>query len=1283
MLALGLGLTMPATTIHASQLDGQWTARTVQEIKADFDKSGTSKSYTIQWGDTLSAISAATNVSQDRLAQINSMGNKDLIFAGNTIKIDGSGSDATITIKDQDGKADKVYNVDPNKPVVNNEKTKELQTVTENQSTVATPTETVSNSTPVTTPTETVSNGTPVTTPTETVSNGTTVSNSEPATEGTTSESISTPDSNENTTVTEIKPENTGSNESNNTPSVNKTELEKLQETLASQNANLSDLESKSTAAQSDLDTANAALDAAQNKDISQYESDVQAQTEKVNTIKANIDTANSSIDTNTKEIQSLNAEIETLKSNIASADTDNVTAQNQLISAQSDSDAKTQAYNQIVATISAQYPNINVETDDGLALLEASDANLKASFDAAKSAKYNSDLELENAKTAVTNNNEANPNPQTSLAEKENKVAALNEQINANTANVSTLQSQLTTETTTLSELQQKRDDSKNSNVDELQADVNTKQAVVDNLTKEIESVNSQIAETTNAISDVELTVAREDATASIQALKDLDASEQTDFTNQLNGTVTQDAINAIVAAAQTKAASNKADLDLKATKSDAVSEINNLKFLSDKQSFTDKVNASDSIDPVASILTEAKAQNAAEQLAKPKVDATAELKALSGLNDSDKASFADKINAATTLDGVSSVVSEAKNLADLNTYKESAKTTIPNLTKLSDESKADYTTRIESATSANDVDVVVAEAKTENQLIPDKESAVSKVKALVNLLNEEQASLVNDVNNATSKDAVATVVSEAQAQDPKNVDAKQLNELRVDVKAEISAMDYLSDAQKQDFTSKVDAADTQTAVSDLLGEVRDTNKLEKAKSEATTELNNLEHLPADAKSEFTAEVANATSKDTVASIVSDAKNADALVKTTEKAKSTIDEFKFLSNDVKSELKTKVEAAKTEADVKSVVDYATQANKEAKQLQDVRAKSIEAINAMTNLTQEQKDAFISKINESNLLSEVKSIRANAATENKLAESKAKAVPAIDALTNISDSEKTSFKEKVIAAKDEDEITTIVSDAKTSDALVVSQNDAIAKIKALTYISDDQKADFVDQIKATTTASAINPVSDAAVKAEAAAKELREAKDAALETAKGYTHVSDEIKTTATTAIEAATSKDDVDKLITNLKAEEDKFHPVLDAQQTTIAQQTLVRLINDYRASYGLPALASDTKLDEASSIRAKEIEQKFDHVRPDGSAFDSVLDKVGYTDFHILGENIAAFFGLNNIDGREAAQRLFNQWKNSPGHNANMLRASYNHVSFGVYANENGVYASTAFTG
>ena len=1024
-----------------------------------------------------------------------------------------------------------------------------------------------------------------------------------------------------------------------------------------------------------------------------------------------------------------------------------------------------------------------------------------------------------------------------------------------------------------------------KNSNVEQLQADVNAKQSVVDTLTKDIESAKADIDKTTKAIADIELKVAREDATKSINSLKYVVASEKADFTNQLNATLTQDTINTIVTAAQAKDATNKAELDLKTSKTNTVSEINGLKFLSDKQSFTDKANAAGSIDAVASILSEAKTQDAAEQLTKSKVDAIADVNAISGLNDSEKASFADKINASTALNDVASAVSDAKTVAKLNTYKESAKTTVSNLTKLSDESKAGYTNRIKSATSTTNVDTIVAEAKAESQLIQDKESAVSEIKALVNLSDKEQASFVDAVTNAASKSAVDTVVSTAKAQDQKNLEAKQLEELRVDVKAKISAMDYLSDAQKQDFASKVDAATTKTDVSDLLVTAKATNDLEKAKSEATTKINNLKYLSTGAKSEFTAKVATSTTKDAVATIVSDANVADAFVKTKEDAKSTINGLKFLSNNVKSELKAKVEAAKTEADIKSVVDYATQANDDAKQLKDVQAESIEAINGMAHLTQDQKDAFISKINESNLISEVKSILADAVTENKLSEAKAKAVSTINTLTNMSDSEKASFKDKVAAAKAKDGIDPIVSDAKTRDALVGLQNDAIAKVKALTYISADQKTDFVAQIKATTKASAIKPISDTAAKAEVVAKELREAKDAALESAKGYTHVSDEIKTTATTAIEAATSKDDVTKLIANLKIDEDKaiakeladakvvanttinsmkflqagkkadfvkqansakdmtelktfidaavaqdkiesqkgtvtfnvvgfdgkvvktvtqrimegnysvtlkdlgltgsniifvsgdltgtikaqelktvkinivdttkvqtvilhaydvasnniiksmtvyyvagqmfapsydqfnlnpkewrrsvgviygdrtaqagavtkynfraevVRPLLDEQQTAIAQQELVRLINDYRASYGLSTLATASTLDKASSIRAKEIKQKFAHVRPDGRNYNSILTQVGYTDFYTFGENIAYFGSYNgSIDGREAARQLFNQCKNSPGHNANMLYASYTHVSFGVYTDENRVYSSTVFTG
>ena len=327
MFALGLGLNIPATTAHASQLDGQWTARTVQEIKADFDKSGTSQSYKIQWGDTLSAISAAISVSQDRLAQINSIENKDLIFAGNTIQIDGHGSDATITIKDQDGKADKVYNVDPNKPVVNTEKTNELQSENANDTGSAKATVAANESAQAT------------------VANGNTTVNDSSSAAGSSNNGASSGIN--GSTSTNVKPSNptnpngnNGSDNSNTNPSPNKTELEKLKETLASQNAKLSDLQSKSTAAQSDLDAAKSALTAAQNKDISQFESAVQAQTEKVNAIKTDLDNIKTEIDSNTKNIESLNEVIASLKANIASSDTNIVTAQNGLATAQSTNDA-------------------------------------------------------------------------------------------------------------------------------------------------------------------------------------------------------------------------------------------------------------------------------------------------------------------------------------------------------------------------------------------------------------------------------------------------------------------------------------------------------------------------------------------------------------------------------------------------------------------------------------------------------------------------------------------------------------------------------------------------------------------------------------------------------------------------------------------------------------------------------------------------------------------------------------------------------------------------------
>ena len=83
VILLGLGFLAP--TVSASEQDGVWEARTVEEVKADILNIDNLSHYTIKWGDTLSAISGATGLSVDSLVEINRIANRDLIFANNKL----------------------------------------------------------------------------------------------------------------------------------------------------------------------------------------------------------------------------------------------------------------------------------------------------------------------------------------------------------------------------------------------------------------------------------------------------------------------------------------------------------------------------------------------------------------------------------------------------------------------------------------------------------------------------------------------------------------------------------------------------------------------------------------------------------------------------------------------------------------------------------------------------------------------------------------------------------------------------------------------------------------------------------------------------------------------------------------------------------------------------------------------------------------------------------------------------------------------------------------------
>ncbi|MFL5759609.1 MAG: CAP domain-containing protein [Thermomicrobiales bacterium] len=123
------------------------------------------------------------------------------------------------------------------------------------------------------------------------------------------------------------------------------------------------------------------------------------------------------------------------------------------------------------------------------------------------------------------------------------------------------------------------------------------------------------------------------------------------------------------------------------------------------------------------------------------------------------------------------------------------------------------------------------------------------------------------------------------------------------------------------------------------------------------------------------------------------------------------------------------------------------------------------------------------------------------------------------------------------------------------------------------------------------------------------------------------------------------------------------------------------LKLINDYRKSKGIGALALSQTLSAASEHHSSSMAtyNYFDHfLVPEGISWSTNMANYGYNFSTWKGENIAG--------GNSSAAATFDQWKNSPGHNANMLNANYTAIGIGlVYGAKStyGYYWTTDFGG
>lgn len=116
---------------------------------------------------------------------------------------------------------------------------------------------------------------------------------------------------------------------------------------------------------------------------------------------------------------------------------------------------------------------------------------------------------------------------------------------------------------------------------------------------------------------------------------------------------------------------------------------------------------------------------------------------------------------------------------------------------------------------------------------------------------------------------------------------------------------------------------------------------------------------------------------------------------------------------------------------------------------------------------------------------------------------------------------------------------------------------------------------------------------------------------------------------------------------------------------------QEVVRLVNEERAKQGLSPVSVDEAAVRACHVRAEEIIQVFTHDRPNGSNCFTALQEAGAS-YKGAGENIAK--------GQQSPERVMAAWMSSPGHYANIMKASFTKIGVG-HIERGGVHYWTQF--
>lgn len=515
-----------------------------------------------------------------------------------------------------------------------------------------------------------------------------------------------------------------------------------------------------------------------------------------------------------------------------------------------------------------------------------------------------------------------------------------------------------------------------------------------------------------------------RQEATKTIENLKNLNESRRAYYKGQIIHASSKEEIERLVkeAQAEDKRIEDEKNRGLNEKKDAAIKTINEkYTFLTGtyeayKTEIIKKIQDAPTTSEVDRLLKDAEAKNKEaekDQLEQFRKTTLEEIKKLENLSPEEQANAAKEIGEANDALAIAKISTKYRALnsehaikKNLEKAKAEVKEKINKLTDLDEEERKSFIEQVEQADSGPMVNAIfqkafdknvennkakILEAEKAAKMLDDqRKAALTKIKGLPGLTNEQIDEADNELKAAADKDQIDKVAEKYEALSEEAMKAKSLSDAKQEYVSKLDMLSFLTSDDKAKFTKEIQEAGTLEDVKNAFNGAVQVN-LSKAKDATLERITKLKHLKDNEVQQAIKEIRGAQALEKIKPIEEkyteiSTKREAALV---EARKNALEKLKTWTSLDVQEAKD-AEVAITKAESEEELNLAVQKYEKIHQdrttakaeLENARKMAIEEVQKLSDLKPEEMTKFVTRIKNAGSVDEIKDIQRDAERNN-------------------------------------------------------------------------------------------------------------------------------------------------------------------------------------------------------------------------------------------------------------------------------------------------------------